>query len=304
MAVPQRGAHTPGNGQSNGQAVLQHNLTPKVDGRMIQSIKELFPTFGDGFTELLLIKNEYNVERAINQMLEGDPLLIDSEAPPESLQRSDREYARLLATLSNQPGKKELSGLYSSNATSDNGSRVWLGKKAQDEDYDPQVARYDPNLADLTKRLNEMHTLEQSELADDTPDVTCKIDEYDDEYDDEFDDEITIKASSEVETLDDILAYNRRVRAKEEEDAYWKSMRNPNHIDSREKSSGEEADEIDESKQRENSTETSNSMNESKTPPNTANPPASKRSRARDTANKSKKANHHRKERAFKKRGV
>ncbi|CCI41613.1 unnamed protein product [Albugo candida] len=304
MAVPQRGAHTPGNGQSNGQAVLQHNLTPKVDGRMIQSIKELFPTFGDGFTELLLIKNEYNVERAINQMLEGDPLLIDSEAPPESLQRSDREYARLLATLSNQPGKKELSGLYSSNATSDNGSRVWLGKKAQDEDYDPQVARYDPNLADLTKRLNEMHTLEQSELADDTPDVTCKIDEYDDEYDDEFDDEITIKASSEVETLDDILAYNRRVRAKEEEDAYWKSMRNPNHIDSREKSSGEEADEIDESKQRENNTETSNSMNESKTPPNTANPPASKRSRARDTANKSKKANHHRKERAFKKRGI
>ncbi|KAL0587625.1 hypothetical protein ABG067_002644 [Albugo candida] len=237
-------------------------------------------------------------------MLEGDPLLIDSEAPPESLQRSDREYARLLATLSNQPGKKELSGLYSSNATSDNGSRVWLGKKAQDEDYDPQVARYDPNLADLTKRLNEMHTLEQSELADDTPDVTCKIDEYDDEYDDEFDDEIMIKASSEVETLDDILAYNRRVRAKEEEDAYWKSMRNPNHIDSQEKSSGGEADEIDESKQREINTETSNSMNESTTPPNTANPPVSKRSRARDTANKSKKANHHRKERALKKRGV
>lgn len=293
---------------------------------LVDQVKDFFPDLGDGFIELCLLSSKRQVEVVINFLLESNPPpeLLDV---PQSLTKSDAEYER---------AKSRLAGTAPSASASNklDPSQVWVGKKPQEKEYDPQIGKKDHQFAEKMKQI-----VAQYEEEDDIV-VTggalpggVTLDEYDDDYNDEFEDyePFGVHDGGQLDDQEAIRELNRRIRAKEEEDAFWESMKNPNHRvtpdDEDEEGDGEEKH-GDKQQQSGGGNSSSNSKRQVPRPsPNgpskkpgdkkkgdnksgaddkqekEAPTPQQQRARARNTKNKAKVANHHRKERALKKMG-
>lgn len=285
---------------------------------LVAQVKDFFPDLGDGFIELCLLSSKRQVEVVINFMLESNPPpeLIDV---PQSLSKSDAEFERTKARVTGTaPPSNKLDP-----------SQVWVGKKPQEKEYDPQIGKKDQQLAEKMKQIVAQYE-EEDELvvAGGVLPGVVTIDEYDDDYNDEFEDyePFSVHDSGQLDDQEAVRELNRRIRAKEEEDAFWESMKNPNHrvIQDDEEEEGDVEEKAGDKRQQ------SGGSSDSK--PQTSRPngspkkagekkkgdgkapadekqqkeaptPQQQRARARNNKNKAKVANHHRKERALKKMG-
>ncbi|KAG2885183.1 hypothetical protein PC118_g16300 [Phytophthora cactorum] len=198
---------------------------------MVHQVKDFFPDLGEGFVELCLLSSNLEVEVVINFLLESNPppVLIDV---PQDLKRSDPDFVRLEAQITGKPApvtKVEESKKLDP-------SRVWVGKKTMEKTYDPQIAKKDQQLAEKMKQLVAMY---EEEDEYETPsgdgaygrdDGVTTLDEYDDDYNDEFDDFVpfSVRDGGTADDQDAIREQNRRMRAKEEKDAFWDGMKNRN----------------------------------------------------------------------------
>ncbi|KAG7388995.1 hypothetical protein PHYPSEUDO_011458 [Phytophthora pseudosyringae] len=304
---------------------------------MVYQVKDFFPDLGEGFVELCLLSSNLQVEAVINFLLESNPppILIDV---PQDLKRSDPEFVRLEAQITGKPTpapKVEESKKLDP-------SRVWVGKKAMEKTYDPQIAKKDQKLAEKMKQLAVMYE-EEDEYdmpnveggyggIDSRDDGVATLDEYDDDYNDEFDDFVpfSIRDGGSADDQDAIREQNRKMRVKEEKDAFWEGMKNRN----RETPSNTVKDDEDGDEEEEKeggaftdqtfsrpqsaggpSQNSSGPKNKStrrndkrqgggeKKPDEPVTPQQIQRQRARKDKNKSKIANHNRKDRAMKKMG-
>jgi len=265
------------------------------------------------------------VEAVINFLLESNPppVLLDV---PQDLTRSDPEFERLEAQITGKPAPapkaKEAQKL--------DPSRVWVGKKAMEKTYDPKIANKDQQLAEKVKKLVDMYEEEEDEYGLPTGrggvDSVAALDEYDDDYNDEFDDFVpfSIRDGGSADDQDAIREQNRRMRVKEEKDAFWEGMKNRNR-DSQAKSAQEEEDADGEEKEEVKSRRPSSAGGPpqgssgpkhrstrrkdkrqgggEKKPDEPLTPQQIQRQRARKDKNKAKVANHNRKDRAMKKMG-
>jgi len=285
----------------------------------VDQVKDFFPDLGDGFIELCLLSSKRQVEVVINFMLESNPPpeLIDV---PQSLSKSDAEYERVKARVTGSPPP--------SNKLDP--SQVWVGKKPQEKEYDPQIGKKDQHLAEKMKQIVAQYE-EEDELivAGGVLPGVVTIDEYDDDYNDEFEDyePFSVHDSGQLDDQEAVRELNRRIRAKEEEDAFWESMKNPNHrvvLDDEEEEGDSEEKPSDKRQQSGGSSDSKPQSSRPNGPPKKAGdkkkgdgksavdekqqkeaptPQQQQRARARSNKNKAKVANHHRKERALKKMG-
>ncbi|POM64047.1 Hypothetical protein PHPALM_20481 [Phytophthora palmivora] len=302
---------------------------------MVNQVKDFFPDLGEGYVELCLLSSNLQVEVVINFLLESNPppVLLDV---PMDLKRSDPEFVRLEAQITGKPvpapkvqGSKKLDP-----------SRVWVGKKTMEKTYDPQIAKKDQQLAEKMKQLIVMYE-EEDEYGmpsgegsyggmDSRDDGVTTLDEYDDDYNDEFDDFVpfSVRDGGSADDLDAIREQNRKIRAKEEKDAFWEGMKNRNRENPLNAVVDDEGD--DEEKEedknssgptfpRPNSTGGSTPISSGpkhkstrrkdkrqggeKKPDESLTPQQIQRQRARKDKNKAKVANHNRKDRAMKKMG-
>ncbi|GMF29770.1 unnamed protein product [Phytophthora fragariaefolia] len=299
----------------DGQAVL----TP-----MVNQVKDFFPDLGEGYVELCLLSSNLQVEVVINFLLESNPppMLIDVA---QDLKRSDPEFERLEAQITGKPApaptvqeSKKLDP-----------SRVWVGKKAMEKTYDPQIAKKDQQLVEKMKQLVDMYEEEDEygALTSGSGDDGITLDEYEDDYNDEFDDFVpfSIRDGGSADDQDAIREQNRRMRLKEEKEAFWEGMRNRNHLNT-----AVDADELEEEKEEDaqsgeqrpsrpssgggsshgpsgpkhKSTRRKDKRQDAeKKPDEPLTPQQIQRQRARKDKNKAKIANHNRKDRAMKKMG-
>jgi hypothetical protein len=172
----------------------------------------------------------------------------------------------------------------------------------------------------------------RADVAADESEFGIVLDEYDDDYNDEFEDyePFSVHDGGQAEDLEAIRRQNRRLRELEAEDAFWEDMRNQNRraVDVEEDEDEEDEDE-DEAKQQgaspwargpargEWKPQAGGQDNKGpRGPPRrggangdgapATGPPSAQsvqRQRQRDNKNKAKVGNHHRKDRALKKRG-
>lgn len=266
---------------------------------LVHQVQECFPDLGDGYIELCLLSTNRHVEDVINYLLEGNPppLLLNV---PHTLLRSDPECTRLRAQVNNPVASRSTSKL--------DPRRVWVGKKPMETTYDPQLKTKNEELVEKMKQFVAMYEEEdddEGELSIDDRmerqmDGESKLDEYDDEYNDEFAEGVPFHLcdGTTFEDQDAICEENRRIRAREEKEAFWEGMKNRNR---------EEKEEEDE-REGEMDKEIQEGGSQKDTKPDqkrdTDGPPQQlHRQRARKDKNKAKVANHHRKARAFKKMG-
>ncbi|KAK1942459.1 hypothetical protein P3T76_005958 [Phytophthora citrophthora] len=308
--------------QNNEAAVL----TP-----MVHQVKDFFPDLGEGYVELCLLSSNLQVEVVINFLLESNPppVLIDV---PQDLKRSDPQFDLLEAQITGKPAptpKVEESKKLDP-------SKVWVGKKAMEKTYDPQVAKKDQQLAEKMKQYVTMYEEEEEfsgeSAYDGRHDGVTTLDEYDDDYNDEFDDFVpfSIRDGGSADDQDAIREQNRKIRAKEEKDAFWEGMKNRNRENPLNSAETNEDDDEEEEKENTSSGEqkftrpnsaggasqnTQGPKHKStrrkdkrqgggeKKPEEPPTPQQIQRQRARKDKNKAKVANHNRKDRAMKKMG-
>ncbi|KAE8991613.1 hypothetical protein PF010_g17363 [Phytophthora fragariae] len=214
-------------------AAPQNDDTEAVLAPMVLQVKDLFPDLGEGYVELCLLSSNLQVEVVIDFLLERNqpPVLIDVI---QDLKRSDPEFVRLELQINGKsapaPKVEELKKL--------DPSRMWVGKKTMEKTYDPQIAKKDQQLVEKMRQLvslyeeeDEHERLSSGEGAYGGRDngITT-LDEYDDDYHDEFDDfePFSIRDGGSADDQDVIREQNRRMRLKEEKDAFWEGMRNRN----------------------------------------------------------------------------
>lgn len=301
---------------------------------MVHQVKDFFPDLGEGYVELCLLSSGLQVEVVINFLLESNPppVLIDV---PQNLQRTDAEFVRLEAQITGKPTPAAQSSRDETKKLDP--SRVWVGKKTQEKVYDPQVAKKDKELAEKMKLIAIMYAEEDEYGAlpaggstrDDDNDGVVALDEYDDDYNDEFEDYVpfSVRDGGSADDQDAIREQNRRMRAKEEKDAFWEGMKNRNRenpVNGR----GEEDDD-EEEKEDPNAGDQKPSSRPNPQPNASGSngpkhkstrrkdkrqgtegksdepmtPQQQQRMRARKDKNKAKIANHNRKDRALKKMG-
>ncbi|TMW61106.1 hypothetical protein Poli38472_013569 [Pythium oligandrum] len=294
---------------------------------LISQVKDLFPDFGDGYVALCLLSSQNQLETVINFLLESNPPPALLEVR-QSLTRKDPEYAALERKVL---GKEPVAASPAPPVKSEkvDPSRIWVGKKTQEKHYDPRVARKAPELVEKMKQIVDEYAAEDNfreaamaagglSLETSLPSRVRVVDEYDDDYNDEFEDyePFSVHDGGQTEDFDAIREQNRRMRVLEEEQAYWEGMRNQNRrlVD-------EEDEEEEEGKEEDSSPPAKPTGPPSrgqgggpkqgapKGRPNTndgtsnASEQQLQRNRNRNTQNKAKVANHHRKDRALKKRG-
>lgn len=197
-------------------------------------------------------------------------------------------------------------------------TRVWVGKKTLEREYDPQRLKQDHAAVEKIKQLVQMYDQEDIHGDDDLEDKGRTIDEYDDDYNDELDDyePFSVRDGGQTDDQDTIREQNRRMRAREAEEAYWASMKNPNRRAVDEEDEEEGAEEAEEKKGGSGPTQqppTRPQAAQGRAPqrknqkegagPKVTPSEQEQRSRARNNKNKAKVANHHRKDRALKKMG-
>ncbi|KAG6612019.1 Ubiquitin system component Cue [Phytophthora cinnamomi] len=313
-------------------AASQSDDVETVLAPMVTQVKDFFPDLGEGYVELCLLSSNLQVEVVINFLLESNPppVLIDVT---QDLKRSDPEFVRLEAQITGTPApapKVEESKKLDP-------SRVWVGKKSMEKTYDPQIAKKDQQLVEKMKQLVDMYEDEDEYGAmaggegsyGGRDDGIAALDEYDDDYNDEFDDFVpfSVRDGGSADDQDAIREQNRRMRLKEEKDAFWEGMRNRNHENPL-NSAGDEENEEEEkeaaqssegkqsrpnsaggpspgsSGQKQKSTRRKDKrQGAEKKPDEPLTPQQIQRQRARKDKNKAKVANHNRKDRAMKKMG-
>ncbi|KAE9008231.1 hypothetical protein PF005_g12112 [Phytophthora fragariae] len=309
-------------------AAPQKDDTEAVLAPMVLQVKDFFPDLGDGYVELCLLSSNLQVEVVINFLLESNPppVLIDVA---QGLKRSDPEFVQLEAQITGKPApapKVEESKKLDP-------SRVWVGKKTVEKTYDPQIAKKDQQLVEKMKQLVSMY--EEEDEHGDLPsgegayggrDDGITLDEYDDDYNDEFDDFVSfsIRDGGSVDDQDAIREQNRRMRLKEEKDAFWEGMRNRNRETplSADHEEEEEKEGVQSAEQRPSRPSSAGGpsqgpsgpkhkstrrqdkrQGEEKKQDEPLTPQQIQRQRARKDKNKAKVANHNRKDRAMKKMG-
>lgn len=261
-----------------------------VDIALISQVTELFPELGDGYVALCLLSTHNQVEQAVSFLLENNPPPVLLEIRHD-LQLHDTDYLSFQSKVLGIPVSTDQSP-----SEIVDPSRIWVGKRAQEKQYDPQVSRKDPRLVEKVKEMADTYADEENWREAMTKAMSTvsleshavkKRDEYDDDYNDEFDEyeAFSVHDNGQVEDYDAIREQNRRIRVLEEETAYWESMRNPNHrtidvVDHEEEKTPIELGDA----------------NPSKTTPSLG-------QRARNTKNKAKVGNHNRKNQALRKRG-
>ncbi|OWZ05780.1 hypothetical protein PHMEG_00022058 [Phytophthora megakarya] len=298
---------------------------------MVNQVKEFFPDLGDGYVELCLVSSNLQVEVVINFLLESNPppALLDVS---QDLKRSDPEFLQVEALITGKPvhvpQTKETKKL--------DPSRVWVGKKTMEKTYNPQIGK---DQAEKMKHLIAMYE-EEDEYGmasgegsysgmDSRYDGVTALDEYDDDYNDEFDDFVpfSIRDGVSADDQDTIREENRRIRAKEEKDAFWENMKNRNRenplnvADDDEDADQEEKEDGDSSApkfsrpnsaggspqifsgSKHKSTRRKDKRQGDNKPDEPLTPQQIQRQRARKDKNKAKVANHNRKDRAMKKMG-
>lgn len=304
---------------------------------MVHQVKDFFPDLGDGYVELCLLSSQKQLETVINFLLESNPppALLDV---PRDLKRSDPQFAAIEAKLT---GKAPPLSAKAATEQKLDPTRVWVGKKPQEKHYDPQIAKKDAVLVEKTKEIAEIIVEEEEIMAGMVP--FLKLDEYDDDYNDEFEDyePFSVHDGGLGDDQDSIRKHNRLLLAREAEDAFWESMKNPNHQypagndDEDEVDDGEEEEKVSASnttkpafrsptsQQRQTqpnrntqAKQNPQSKKNASAPPKKNGPAAADgavpptmtkeqelRARARNAKNKAKVGNHHRKDRALKKQG-
>ncbi|CAI5746626.1 unnamed protein product [Peronospora destructor] len=292
--------------------------TKAMMASMVHQVKDFFPDLGDGYVELCLLCYNLQVEMVVNFLLESNPppVLL---GVPHDLKRSDSDFAR----LEEQINGKLVPEWEIEKATKLDPSRVWVGKKTTEKTYDPQIAKMDHQLVEKMKQLVVMY-----EEEDEYGGVESgALDEYDDDYNDEFDDFVpfSIRDGGSVDDQDAICEENRKMRAKEEKDAFWEDMKNRNReiplVPAKKYKDGDnekEKDDLGEQKlsqptssRPESSTGPKNKstrrrdrrQGDGKKPEELLTPQQIQRQRAKKDKNKAKVANHNRKDRAMKKMG-
>lgn len=276
----------------------------------VQQVKELLPDLGDGYVELCLISSDGNVERVINFLFEANPPGVIQDIPSD-LDRHSAAFASWKAKLTGVADEKPAA------PAKLDPTRVWVGKKTMESAYDPQRLKQDHAAVEKIKELVQMYDQEDLLGDDDLEDKGRTIDEYDDDYNDELDDyePFSVRDGGQTDDQDTIREQNRRMRAREAEEAYWASMKNPNRRAADEEDEEEEAGDAEEKKEETGPTQppTRPQAAQGRAPPRKnqkegAGPKLTQaeqdqRSRARNNKNKAKVANHHRKDRALKKMG-
>ncbi|RMX66970.1 hypothetical protein KXD40_008770 [Peronospora effusa] len=300
-------------------ASAQIDETEAMMASMVHQVKDFFPDLGDGYVELCLLCSNLPVEMVVNFLLESNPppVLLDV---PHDLKRSDSDFARLEAQITGTP----VPALEIEKATKLDPSRVWVGKKTMEKMYDPQIAKKDHQLVEKMKQLVVMY--EEEDEYDGVE--SGALDEYDDDYNDEFDDFVpfSIRDGGSADDQDAICEQNRKLRAKEEKDAFWEDMKNRNReiplVPAKQYKGDDKKEEKDDlgeqklfqstSSRPESSTGPKNKstrrkdnsrQGDGKKPDEPLTPQQIQRQRARKDKNKAKVANHNRKDRAMKKMG-
>ncbi|KAI9920120.1 hypothetical protein PsorP6_015677 [Peronosclerospora sorghi] len=254
------------------QVALNANRTEQEQlVSLIHQVQEVFPTVGDGYVELCLLCSKMQVEPVINWLVENQPPAVLRDVPLD-LKASDPQWNEFKAQVS-----------ASKTATLDP-KRMWMGKKPSASVYDPQVARSEQQLVEKVKQFVAMYENEDEASQED------HVDEYDDEYFDEWAD--VVPMSDTVDEQEAIREENRKIRAKEEKEAFWEAIKNRNREQTG--APGEEEEEKAPSS-RPTLEEPKHKSDEALTHQQR------QRQRARKDKNKAKVANHHRKERARKK---
>lgn len=275
-----------------------------------QQVKELLPDLGDGYVELCLISSDGNVERVINFLFEANPPGVIQEIPSD-LKRHSAAFASWKAKLTGIADEKPAA------PAKLDPTRVWVGKKTLEREYDPQRLKQDHAAVEKIKELVQMYDQEGAHGDDDLEDKVRTIDEYDDDYNDELDDyePFSVRDGGQTDDQDTIREQNRRMRAREAEEAYWESMKNPNRRAADEEDEEGGAEEEEETKEESALAQSPTRLQaaQARAPqrknrkegagPKVTPSEQEQRSRARNNKNKAKVANHHRKDRALKKMG-
>uniref|UniRef100_M4BCM0 CUE domain-containing protein n=1 Tax=Hyaloperonospora arabidopsidis (strain Emoy2) TaxID=559515 RepID=M4BCM0_HYAAE len=292
---------------------------------MIHQVREFFPDLGEGYVELCLLSSNLQVEAVVDFLLERNPppILLDVF---QDLKRTDVEFTRLKAQITGKP----VPALKVDHSKMLHPSQVWVGKKKMEKTYDPQSVKKDEQLYEKMKELVVMYDDEDDDSSGDEDRVDNAVgtlDEYDDDYNDEFDDFVpfTIRDGGSADDQDTIREQNRKIRAKEEKEAFWEGMKNRNREsaqistdDSKRGDDGEQAKKLGEQKApgkssgvpqlssdstHKSARHKSNKPGGETGPSEALTPQQIQRQRARKDKNKAKIANHNRKDRAMKKTG-
>uniref|UniRef100_A0AAV1TDG4 CUE domain-containing protein n=1 Tax=Peronospora matthiolae TaxID=2874970 RepID=A0AAV1TDG4_9STRA len=292
---------------------------------MIHQVREFFPDLGEGYVELCLLSSDLQVEAVVDFLLERNPppILLDVS---QDLKRTDVEFTRLEAQITGKPAP----ALKVDHSKMLHPSQVWVGKKKMEKTYDPQSVKKDEQLYEKMKELVVMYGDEDDDSSGDenrVDNAVGTLDEYDDDYNDEFDDFVpfTIRDGGSADDQDTIREQNRKVRAKEEKEAFWEGMKNRNREsaristdDSKRGDDGEQAKKLGEQKApgtssgfpqlssdatHKSARHKSNKPGGETGPSEALMPQQIQRQRARKDKNKAKIANHNRKDRAMKKAG-
>ncbi|CAI5739172.1 unnamed protein product [Hyaloperonospora brassicae] len=313
-----------GIGKATSPGVSLSDTTDAVLVSMIHQVQDFFPDLGEGYVELCLLSANVQVETVVDFLLERNPppMLLGVS---QDLKRTDPEFARLKAQITGKAAPE----VEADHSTMLHPSQVWVGKKTMEKTYDPQSVKKDGQLYEKMKEL--VMTYEDEDDSDGDVDrvdnAVGGLDEYDDDYNDEFDDFVrfTIRDAGSADDQDTIREQNRKIRAKEEKDAFWEGMKNRNRESSQvsaddrqrdddggqEKDLGEQkvsgtssgsAQVSSDSKHRTARRKGSQPSGESR-PSEALTPQQIQRQRARKDKNKAKVANHNRKDRAMKKAG-
>ncbi|ETW08525.1 hypothetical protein H310_01088 [Aphanomyces invadans] len=181
-------------------------------------VKDIFPDLGDGFLELVTVACEYSSDKVIVALLE-DVLPPAVASLDRTLTKSDPRYIAITASaLTSVPAST------TPPTSKADPTQIWVGKKKLPDMYKPESVRADPEY--LAKQLQLAQTYDQ-EPAWPEP---VHMDEYNDDYNDELEEYEPFGVRDDEPTdYEDIIARNKVVRAREAEDAFWESMRNPNH---------------------------------------------------------------------------
>ncbi|CAH0476175.1 unnamed protein product [Peronospora belbahrii] len=213
-------------------------------------------------------------------------------------------------------------------------SRVWVGKKTMEKLYDPKFGNTDHELVEKMKQLIVMYD-EENEYGGDG--VCDRVegsyggvgapDEYDGDYNDEFDDFVPFGVRDGGSAYDGGGFWGRKKKkgAKEKKGAFWDGMKNRNREiplifgdDYKDRDNKEEKDDLGEQKpclpmpgrqqylsgpKHKSARQKDSKQAGEKKHDEPLTPQQIQRQRARKDKNKSKIANHNRKDRAMKKMG-
>ncbi|RLO13184.1 hypothetical protein DYB28_009664, partial [Aphanomyces astaci] len=183
-----------------------------------QQVKDIFPDLGAGFLELVIAACDYSSDKVIMALLE-DALPPAVASLDRTLTKNDPRFAALVATSSLTASPPTVDEATPTPAKADP-TQIWK----QADKYKPESVRADPEY--MAKQLQLAQTYDQEPAWTEE----THVDEYNDDYNDELDEYEPFGVHDDEPTeYEEIIARNKVVRAREAEDAFWESMRNPNH---------------------------------------------------------------------------